>query len=99
MRVRRRGRAVVTVYTRAGCGLCRTAEEVVGRVAGRRADVRLVDIDADPALLERYTVRVPVVAVNGEEVAEYVVEPATLRRALRAARRSRQSPSPSRSRE
>lgn len=77
----------VTVYTRAGCGLCREAEAVVADVAAADADVELVDIDADPALIGRYTVRVPVVAVDGSELFEYVVDPAGLRAAVRAAAR------------
>lgn len=77
----------VTVYTRASCGLCREAESVVARVAAGTADVEHVDIDADPALTERYTVRVPVVAVDGAELFEYVVDAEALRDALHAARR------------
>lgn len=84
-----RPRPTVTVYTREGCGLCRAAEAVVARVAGRRAHVVLVDIDADPQLQARYTVRVPVVAVDGVECFEASVEPAALRAALRRARRRR----------
>ena len=82
----RRHRPHVVVYTRRGCGLCRTAEERVA-VEARRADVELVDVDADPELQRRYHVRVPVVAVDGVEVAEVQVEPGTVRRAVRAARR------------
>jgi glutaredoxin len=82
-----RRRPAVTIYTRARCGLCRRAEAVVARVAKRRADVRLVDIDHDPVLVQRYSVRVPVVVLDGEEFAEYEVNPAHLRAALRAARR------------
>jgi glutaredoxin len=76
----------VTLYTRRGCHLCEEAEAVVRRLTRWRADVEVVDIDADPALTDRYTVRVPVVAVNGDEVAEYEVDPAALRAALRSAR-------------
>lgn len=72
----------VTVYTRATCGLCRTAEAVVAEVAGGRADIELVDIDADATLTERYTVRVPVVALDGDELFEYVVDPDGLDAAL-----------------
>lgn len=82
--MRRRPR--VTLYTRAGCHLCEEAEAVLARVA-RRAAVEVVDIDADPSLTDRYTVRVPVVAVDGEEIAEFQVDPAVLRAALRTARR------------
>lgn len=80
----RRRRRTVTVYTRRGCGLCRRAEELVAREA-RRHDIELVDVDADPELQRRYHVRVPVVAVDGVEVAELVVEPGQVRAALRRA--------------
>jgi glutaredoxin len=85
MRSRRR-RPEVVVYTRQGCGLCRRAEELVAREA-RRAEVRHVDVDTDEELIRRYSVRVPVVTVDGDEIAELEVAPGTVRRALRAARR------------
>lgn len=78
-----RGRPrTVVVYTRDGCGLCRQAERLVADEA-RGHDVRLVDIDADEALLRRYHVRVPVVTIDGREVAEGLVVPGEVRRALR----------------
>jgi glutaredoxin len=76
-----RGRTV-TVFTRAGCKLCREAERIVAEVAHGRAAVELVDIDTDPAITERYTIRVPVVAVDGQELFEYHVDAEALRRAL-----------------
>lgn len=72
----------ITLYTRKGCHLCEAAEQVIRSVAGDH-DVELVDIDADAALTERYTVRVPVVAVDGVEIAEYELDDRTLRAALR----------------
>ena len=86
----RREPARVVVFTRAGCGLCREAEELVAAEA-RGADVELVDIDAadDEDLLRRYHVRVPVVTVDGREVAEGHLAPGTVRRALRRARHGR----------
>jgi glutaredoxin len=79
----------VVVYTRAGCGLCRAAERLVAEEAPR-AEVTLVDVDEDEELVRRYGVRVPVVAVDGEEVAELQVAPGTVRRAVRrAGRRAR----------
>ncbi len=77
----------VVVYTRQGCGLCEAAERQVVAEAGR-ADVELVDVDADPELQRRYHVRVPVIAVDGVEVAEVQVAPGTIRAAVRAARRA-----------
>jgi hypothetical protein len=71
------------VYTRRGCHLCDDAIVIVRRVAAGRADVDLVDIDADPALYERYTFRVPVVAVDGVEIADYQIAADQLESALR----------------
>lgn len=75
-------RPTVTVYTRAGCHLCEDAIAVVRAVAAGRAHVALVDIDADPELHDRFTVRVPVVAVDGVEIAEYQVAQDQLETAL-----------------
>jgi glutaredoxin len=77
--------SVVTLYTRRGCHLCEVAETVIRDVAAGRAEIRLVDIDADPDLTERYTIRVPVVEVDGREIAEYEVSADQLRTALRGA--------------
>lgn len=78
----------MVVYTRAGCGLCRAAERLAAREA-RGAEVTHVDVDADEALVTAYGVRVPVVTVDGEEVAELQVAAGTVRRAVRRARRRR----------
>lgn len=72
----------VVVYTRHGCKLCAAAERVAERVTAGRADLVIVDIDADPDLYERYTVRVPVIVVDGREVAELQVHEDELRAAL-----------------
>ena len=84
--MRRRHRPHVVVYTRQGCGLCEAAERQVA-AESRGADVELVDVDTDPELQRRYHVRVPVVAVDGVEVAEVQVAPGTVRAAVRDARR------------
>lgn len=76
--------ARVTVYTRQGCGLCRAAERVVADEAAGHA-VELVDVDADDELQRRYNIRVPVVAVDGDEILEGRVQPGDVRRALRDA--------------
>jgi len=81
-----RHRPEVVVYTRATCGLCRRAEALVAREA-RRAVVRHVDVDSDEDLVRRYGVRVPVVVVDGVEVAELEVAPGSVRAAVRAAGR------------
>jgi hypothetical protein len=81
------------VYTRQGCHLCEAAEQVVAELAAAgEAEMVTVDIDADPAITERYTVRVPVVAVDGAELFEYQVDPAALRDAVRGAGRPAKEP-------
>lgn len=77
-------RRTVTVYTRDGCGLCREAEAIAAREA-RGHEVRLVDVDADPDLQRAYNLRVPVVEVDGREVAEGRLPRGAVRTALRAA--------------
>ena len=86
MRLPWQRRHVVTVFTRDGCGLCREAEELVAREAAGH-DVQRVDIDADPQLQRAYNIRVPVVAVDGTEIAEGRLVPGAVRAAIRAARR------------
>lgn len=80
-----RPRPQVVVYTRERCGLCRRAEAVVAREA-RGAVVRHVDVDTDDDLQRAYGIRVPVVVVDGVEVAEVEVPRGRVRRAVRAAR-------------
>jgi glutaredoxin len=71
----------VTLYTRIGCHLCEEAERVLRQEqAVTLFRLELVDIDRDPELVRRYGVRVPVVAVDGEDLFEYEV-PADLLRA------------------
>ncbi len=73
----------VTLYTRVGCHLCEEAERVLRReqaVAG--FGLELVDVDRDPELARRYGVRVPVVAVDGEDLFEYEVPVDLLRARL-----------------
>lgn len=87
---RRRQRSQIEVYTRRNCGLCETAEEIVAAEAGK-AEVKLIDIDEDDELMKRYQVRVPVIVVDGREVAEGKVEAGAVKAALRQARRGRWS--------
>ncbi|RIK15913.1 MAG: glutaredoxin [Acidobacteria bacterium] len=99
LRPDRRPAAEVVLLTRRGCHLCADMEEVVARVVGegrgtaglRPASLSLVDVDEagreDPALLERYDTLVPVLLVDGVEVARWRVEEAAVRAALRRRRR------------
>ena len=66
------------IYSREGCHLCDVAAGVIAE-ASRRAklavDVKVIDIDGDPELRERYDQEVPVVFVNGRKAFKYRVDP------------------------
>jgi glutaredoxin len=73
----------VTLYTKDDCGLCRQAEQLLLRLQKRfRFEVEFVDIEADPGVFGRYWARVPVVAVDGKEVAAAPLDERRLKAAL-----------------
>jgi glutaredoxin len=73
----------VVLYGRPGCHLCDEARAVLERV---RAELPFAlvecDIEQDEALLRAYLERIPVVALDGEELFDYVVDERELRRRL-----------------
>jgi glutaredoxin len=73
----------VTLYARDGCHLCDDARAALERVRATHP-FRLdeVDIETDDALHARYLERIPVVALDGEELFEYFVDEEALRRTL-----------------
>ena len=73
----------VTLYARDGCHLCDDARAALERVRATRP-FRLdeVDIETDDGLHARYLERIPVVALDGEELFEYFVDEEALRRTL-----------------
>jgi hypothetical protein len=75
----------VTLYTRPGCHLCESVEQVIASVAGQHPlELVVRNILDDPADFERYQHEIPVVCVNGREVARYRLDPAELIAALAA---------------
>jgi glutaredoxin len=74
----------VTLYSRPGCHLCDDAREALARVHARAPfTLQEVDIETDDALHARYLERIPVVALDGEELFDYFVgETALLGRIL-----------------
>ena len=59
----------VTLYERAGCGLCDETHRALRRIALDRAlTIERVDINADDALRDRYTLRVPVLRRGDDEL-------------------------------
>jgi glutaredoxin len=78
---------VLTVYAAPGCHLCEDALAALGRL---QADLRFVvderDITSDESLHRAYFERIPVVAIDGEEMCEYVVDETLLRERLESRR-------------
>jgi glutathione S-transferase len=73
----------VTLYGKPGCHLCDEARAVVERVrSGRPFELEEVDISLDPLLHRRYGERIPVLALEGEELFDYVVDEGVLRERL-----------------
>jgi glutaredoxin len=70
----------VTLYGRPGCHLCDDART---RLLALRDELGFalqdVDIDGDDALFKRYLERIPVVALDGEELFDHFVEDEVLR--------------------
>ena len=70
---------VVTLYGKPGCHLCDDARAVVTRVREEHPfELREVDITLDPGLFRDYGERIPVLALDGEELFDHFVEEAVL---------------------
>jgi glutaredoxin len=73
--------AQVTLYGKPGCHLCDDARAAVERVRSEVSfELREVDISLDPELNRAYGERIPVLEMDGEELFEFFVDEAELRR-------------------
>ncbi len=60
----------VTLYTKEDCGLCEEAASMLKRLQRQtHFEIEYVYIETDARANERYGSRIPVIAVDGEEVA------------------------------
>jgi glutaredoxin len=79
--------ATVTVYSKPDCHLC---VEAMAALRGLRDELGFAlqerDITADDALHRAYFERVPVIALDGEELCDYFVEEKLLRERLECPR-------------
>ena len=79
--------AKITVYSKPDCHLCAEAMSVLRRL---QAELEFVleelDISTDDALHRAYFERIPVVALNGEELFDYFVDEAVVRERLESSR-------------
>jgi glutaredoxin len=71
----------VTLYTREGCHLCEDAHELL---VCHGLEPAVVDVDADPALREKWNTCVPVVEIDGKVRFRGRVDAVLLRRLLTA---------------
>ena len=75
---------VVEFYTKPRCSLCEAGKAALKEaLAGEQFELREMDITRSPFLFERYRYAIPVVVVDGEEIARLRFDAATLRRQLR----------------
>lgn len=59
----------VLLYTTLGCHLCEQAEAIIQQVMPAGWQLSHVDVAEDDALLQAYGERIPVVKINGQELA------------------------------
>ena len=73
----------VTLYGRPGCHLCDEARAALRRIQASQPFVlHEQDIEADDRLFRRYLERIPVIALDGEELFDHFVDESALRRRL-----------------
>lgn len=73
----------VLMYSRVRCHLCDEARTVISSVRRKVPfDFEEVDIDSSDELVAEYGIRIPVVLIDGEEFAEYRVNPREFEQAL-----------------
>jgi hypothetical protein len=62
--------AGLVLYHRRGCHLCEQMLAAIYGTYGDETEVALVDVDTDPALKERYGLRIPVLAAGEKVICE-----------------------------
>ena len=76
-----------TLYSRSYCHLCDDMLAALRALEtdGRRFDIDVIDVDADPALVERFDELVPVLFgadLSAPELCHYFLDPEAVRRYL-----------------
>jgi len=80
-------RAEITVYSKPDCHLCEEAMATLRRLQDElEFTLRELDIGRDEALHRAYFERIPVVALDGEELFDYHVDEALVRERLESRR-------------
>ena len=75
----------VVLYGKAGCHLCDEARDVVAAVREHHPfELEEVDVSTDPELHHLYGERIPVLALDGDELFEFHVDAGELARRLQS---------------
>ena len=73
----------LTLYGKPGCHLCDDARAEIERIRGEHPfALEQIDITIDPALNRRYEERIPVLALDGDELFELRIDGDALRERL-----------------
>jgi glutaredoxin len=79
--------SLVTVYSKPDCHLCVEAMAALEELrAELRFELRELDITADEELHRAFFERIPVIALDGEELSDYFLDEAVLRERLESGR-------------
>ncbi len=78
------GSTGIVIYTRRDCSLCERMEAGAREIAGPGTQIALVEIDDDPALVQRFGRDIPVLCVDDEVVCKHFLDPVRLAAALAA---------------
>ena len=74
----------VTLYSKPGCHLCERAKDVLVRCREKAVfDIEVIDISLQPELLTRYGEQIPVILLDGQEIARHFVREHKLLELLR----------------
>jgi glutaredoxin len=66
--------ALITIYSKPGCHLCDRAKEVIERCHTKvEFTLEVVDISQNSELLQRYRDDIPVILLDGNEIARHFV--------------------------
>jgi len=77
----------VRLYGKPGCCLCDEARDTVASVRARHPfELEEIDVSTDPELHRSYGERIPVLALDGEELFEFHVDAGELARRLQSGR-------------
>jgi len=77
-------RVELTLYSRAGCHLCEDMAALLDEFSEEYPYcVKVIDIDADPALRAKYQVLVPVLCLGDKQICHHFLDMTSLRAALR----------------